>query len=283
MNLLQGPSKTILLESLPRMISGLPKLRGVFWFRDHVYWHKNWVCNSDNISFTLERDPGENKHLIDGVLRESIPVPNYSCSWKGERMHTISTTRRNELLFSYWPGDMLLPGFPFPCATFTITPRFNRLIADLLELLEHLQEPGTADRVDIAAIAIITEAMASARGKDSGMPDDTAIDPRIYRIANLISVSPEEITNFKDLVSSMGFSRSGFYREWQKYSPVSPHRLFQENRLNVAQHLLSATSLSVKEIAAKTGYRSVSMFINDYRGKYGISPGAFRKNPFQQK
>ena len=46
-----------------------------------------------------------------------------------------------------------------------------------------------------------------------------------------------------------------------------------------AEHLLSSTQMSVKEIAYATGYNSEEHFIHSFQKNVGIPPGMFRKYP----
>src|SRR5579862_2624347 len=47
-------------------------------------------------------------------------------------------------------------------------------------------------------------------------------------------------------------------------------------RLSKAESLLKNLTLSVKEVAAKTGYKHVSTFDRDFRSQYGKTPLEFR-------
>ena len=57
----------------------------------------------------------------------------------------------------------------------------------------------------------------------------------------------------------------------------SPIRYLTENRMKYAVKLLENTSLSIKEVAQKSGYDDQLYFSNIFRIHYGRSPRAYRK------
>lgn len=72
----------------------------------------------------------------------------------------------------------------------------------------------------------------------------------------------------------------------------SVSRLFMENqesftsylqslRLENAVHLMKNSQLSIKEIAARTGFNSMGYFIRVFALRYGVTPNIFRNNDMQ--
>ena len=52
-----------------------------------------------------------------------------------------------------------------------------------------------------------------------------------------------------------------------------------EMRIDAAKRLLVSTVLPIKDIAARTGFRSVSYFTRAFGAASGQSPAAYRRNP----
>jgi AraC-like DNA-binding protein len=50
----------------------------------------------------------------------------------------------------------------------------------------------------------------------------------------------------------------------------------QSERMQESARLLTETRLTIKEIAGKTGYRSVNSFIKAFRKTFGVTPGKYR-------
>lgn len=71
-------------------------------------------------------------------------------------------------------------------------------------------------------------------------------------------------------------SNSYFSRMFHEICNLSFPEYVNELRLNHSAHLLQTTNLSIKEIAAKSGFSSVSYFGAQFKKKYGVSPSAYR-------
>jgi AraC-like DNA-binding protein len=66
-------------------------------------------------------------------------------------------------------------------------------------------------------------------------------------------------------------------RGFKQLFGISPYHLLVEIRLHKARMLLKNTSLTILEIAMKTGYRSPESFAKAYKKLFGISPSDERK------
>lgn len=58
---------------------------------------------------------------------------------------------------------------------------------------------------------------------------------------------------------------------------VSFLRFLRRKQLDEAERLLTVTTLSIKEIALRAGFGTVSTFYRHFCESYGMSPGAFRQ------
>ena len=93
-------------------------------------------------------------------------TPHFGVIRPGTRFHTITAAYHDELFFSY-PAECyeklvkLLQGNTSFC--FSAYP--EEPMADLKRELENLNEPGAADRVDVAAIRLFTEIITKYREK----------------------------------------------------------------------------------------------------------------------
>ncbi len=79
-----------------------------------------------------------------------------------------------------------------------------------------------------------------------------------------------------DLAREMGMSRSNLHRRFKLITNTSISRYVKDLRLEESSALLKETSLTVSEIAYKTGFQSVSYFSKSFRDHYGYSPSDFR-------
>lgn len=80
------------------------------------------------------------------------------------------------------------------------------------------------------------------------------------------------------LATEAGLSEYHFARMFKQSLGQSPHQYLQARRLARADTLLTASALSITEIALACGFSSTSHFSNCYRTARGQTPSALRRN-----
>lgn len=80
----------------------------------------------------------------------------------------------------------------------------------------------------------------------------------------------------EDLCAAANLSATHLTRMFGRTLGVSPIRYLLGLRVRHAQHLLSHTSLPVKQIAALLGYSEPAYFANQFRTQTGMSPSSWR-------
>lgn len=106
-----------------------------------------------------------------------------------------------------------------------------------------------------------------------------AADDRIAAAMRFMNQHLERPISVNDIAKAVSLSPSHFSREFKAYTGYSPYEYIILRRIDRAKHLLTATSLSGKEIAYTIGYNSEENFIHSFQKNVGISPGLFRKHP----
>jgi AraC family transcriptional activator of mtrCDE len=91
--------------------------------------------------------------------------------------------------------------------------------------------------------------------------------------------SPSRAWTLDELASYASASRASLVRMFQKTVRMAPVEFLAELRLSLARRRLSATTLSLAQIAAEIGYRSESSFSRAFRRRFGVTPGETRKSP----
>jgi AraC-like DNA-binding protein len=74
------------------------------------------------------------------------------------------------------------------------------------------------------------------------------------------------------LGEELGVSRVQLYRRIKNATQCTPVELLKMARLKRASELLSTTSLTVSEVAYRTGFTSPSYFAKCYKAEFGMSP-----------
>jgi len=83
--------------------------------------------------------------------------------------------------------------------------------------------------------------------------------------------------NVDDLCELMDYSRMQLSRIFKKHYGVNPHRFLIDYKLQYAANLLRSTDLKVIEIASIVGYAKLSQFNVNFKQKYGVTPGKYRR------
>jgi len=85
-------------------------------------------------------------------------------------------------------------------------------------------------------------------------------------------------SSMQDLAHTVGLSARQLQRLMQSHFGVSPIELAQTARLLFAKKLLQETNLTMTELAYSAGFGSVRRFNALFLSRYGMAPGALRRN-----
>jgi AraC-like DNA-binding protein len=80
----------------------------------------------------------------------------------------------------------------------------------------------------------------------------------------------------RTIADTLGFSASHLGFIFRKSTGTTLHQALIGVRLRRASDLLNRTTLSVKEIAAMTGWCNQLYFSAAFKKRYGVSPSSFR-------
>ncbi len=79
-----------------------------------------------------------------------------------------------------------------------------------------------------------------------------------------------------ELSAAVHLSSSHLCALFQRHIGLPPVRFLRNTRLEAAKELLDHSSLSVKEIITRTGFRDRSHFIREFKKIYGTTPSRIR-------
>jgi transcriptional regulator GlxA family with amidase domain len=80
-----------------------------------------------------------------------------------------------------------------------------------------------------------------------------------------------------ELAKKMHLSVSQLYRKIKLLTNKSTANYLRSIRLEIAKKMLEDTTLTISQIAFKTGFTDPSYFIRSYSKEFGITPGKARK------
>jgi AraC-like DNA-binding protein len=153
----------------------------------------------------------------------------------------------------------------------------NPLAAE--QLFSVLERPSSM--APIAYEAIISKQISSVllelvvqRNDDTSNRAGSLIDGIKDFVADHLS---EDLT-VELLAKRSAVSESYLMRNFKLKTGMTLHAYIMEARLGMAKYLLKTTDLSLKEIAALTGFRSESYFNTSFKGRFLQSPNQYRKS-----
>jgi AraC-like DNA-binding protein len=135
------------------------------------------------------------------------------------------------------------------------------LLHVLVTRADRLPEHAAAPRRAQGRAASVAEAFAHLLAERRAAPASTERDWIVRECARGLGVTPGYLTEAVRAATGR-----------------SPGRLLIEARTQQAQRLLAHTGLSVRQIAARTGFADPAYFSRFFRRETGSSPGAFRKH-----
>lgn len=101
----------------------------------------------------------------------------------------------------------------------------------------------------------------------------------LKKLTELINANlTDEQFGVSKLAQEMGMSRSNLHRKVKSQTGISVSQYVCNIRLDKATELLKETSLSISDVATKSGFHSVTYFTKCFKDRYGYPPGMARKN-----
>lgn len=107
-------------------------------------------------------------------------------------------------------------------------------------------------------------------------------DPRIAGVRQFISNNIAGSLTTRAIARSVNLSVSHLEHLFKQSTGTRLKAYITQARLARAATLLTSTDLSVKEIAARVGFRSNSHFVRAFKRAAGTPPGAYRTSQKQK-
>lgn len=100
----------------------------------------------------------------------------------------------------------------------------------------------------------------------------------IYRVLSYIESHYSSNISMADLSAVTGLSPDYMTRKFKSTLHMTPSEYVRKFRIAKAMELLCTTTMSVTEIAEKTGFSDVSLFSRVFKKTVGLPPASYRKN-----
>lgn len=135
--------------------------------------------------------------------------------------------------------------------------------------LAHIQ---AAHRLSGLLLGLVAHAWRSA-----GLAPTTTPEARIARAEALARSQLGTDFDVDDFAAAAGYSRSRFCAVYQRVRGGAPGRWLRDQRLDLADELLSRPELPVASVGAMVGYPDPTVFGRVFRAHRGLTPGEWRR------
>lgn len=99
---------------------------------------------------------------------------------------------------------------------------------------------------------------------------------RFQNAADIMDKAFLENPPLRELAEKVYMAPNYFHKKFREAFGVTPFNYMLNKRMNIAKELLAFSSLTVKEIALKSGYKDEFHFSKTFKKSMGLSPRAFR-------
>lgn len=250
-----------------------------------------------------ERQTDSSFH-IEEARRESHSAAHIVCTIKGEgafRQHdkiyplvpgmTFAACIGTPDISYYYPGHCSTP-WEFLWISFSCEQAVN-IVSELNSrygyvfripmdtgLIPHLERYRNQDNIfqivsPTAGAKIVLDALA-AFGETVEEGLSTSPQAKLTRDAqNLIAANIDRTLDVTQIAEKLQVTREHLTRVFRSQTGISPGKFAATERMRIAIRLLQNKSMTIKEIAERTGYDSASSFARAFKAHFHISPGQF--------
>lgn len=150
-------------------------------------------------------------------------------------------------------------------------------ITDFQSLERELAAVGRSDSPLLCQVLLLRMLIEIRRGRGGARPDEQAQDRLVHLVDDIMRQNLHRPLTRADVATSMGYSEVHLARLYRKATGRTLHARLRELRLQRAQSFLAESTLSVSQIAAEVGFRSLSHFARAFREAFGTSPLVWRE------
>lgn len=201
--------------------------------------------------------PGHREHFLFSPDQETHH------SWCAVAPKAVPTALRKEMQLHWGP-------IPFA----------GRMLT-LLEMSRRAQPSGAAEEPVQAGfylglgLALLCDFVLAAR---SGQLPNTAAETALAKMERFIWEEHARPLSLQDIARGVGISRQHLLKVCRLHSRATPISQLYTARLEMATDLLRQSGLSINDIAERCGFVNIFHFSRKFKGTYGQSPGAWRKD-----
>lgn len=254
----------------------------------HDYIEMMYVCNG-NITHVFENEKvplssdeiillGKNcTHSVAKTGETDIGL-NFIISF--EMFEAMLSTMRNSSHIKGQAFDKLLQSDGIPYLKFSA--KHNMAIQTLMESIIHttIYDGNTNSFLLEHSISLLLSHIALSIDKNDA-PSDMTDDTMKKRLLKYIQTS-YTTASLSEAAEMFGVSDSHLSRWINNTFKKSFKELLMQERFSIACELLCTTDMSTDAIIERIGYQERSYFIRQFKKRFGLTPGEYRKKHRQE-
>ncbi len=152
------------------------------------------------------------------------------------------------------------------------SPQPERSVFDsFTNMIQRFNQPGMRKFANVFLLELIYR-LSDALTK----PDNNEKQDIIMPVLTYINANYNKQLTLEELAERSGYSKSRFSHIFSDVMHTTPVKYQNEISLNAAAEMLTATSLSITEIALSCGFSDPLYFSRLFKKRYGIPPSEYR-------
>jgi len=164
--------------------------------------------------------------------------------------------------------------------------RADEMVLHLLERIRHEGEhrqPFFRELCATSLVEILVTLIRSARGVDPGkryaadLPAGSVSDAIARRAVQYLHEHHGEALTMKQVSRVLGVSERHLRAKLEEALGQTPHRYLAEYRIDRAKDLIAHEEVALKDVATRTGFKTVHHFTRTFTHIAGVPPGAWRR------
>jgi len=174
-----------------------------------------------------------------------------------------------------YPDALMNKGFFNARSPFVDVGLNESLLVLFRQLLETIQAASLGYHQVVSGITLQILGLINAIVTDEQQDNDPT-KKLITKAKFLLQEYMERPVNMEDMAKELPMGYSAFRKAFKNITGQSPNQYHLDLRVHKAKELLTSTTISISEIAFKTGFDSVFYFSKLFKKKNGVSPKNYR-------
>ncbi len=146
------------------------------------------------------------------------------------------------------------------------------------EFFRYRNTGWTLKTVSASESARLVNSLMTALFLSTELPESEVLDTLSERACRYISEHLSQPTTTETIAKELQVSREHLTRTFQQNMGISPYRFILREKMEYACNLLRTTTLSIKEVAYKTGGSSPEHFSRLFKKHHNQTPGEYRRS-----